>query len=82
MELSGMKAALTLEKLRAEFDDYDDRSLKVKHYCICGEWFATAGDPLTIVNIKGISTHRQKYHVQNVLLDSFTVRPLIACLRR
>ena len=53
-----------LEKLRAEFEDYDDGALKVKHYCICGEWFATTGDPLTVVNMKGISTHRQKYRVQ------------------
>ena len=53
-----------LEKLRAKFEDYDDGSLKVKHYCICGEWFATTGDPLTVVNMKGISTHRQKYRVQ------------------
>ena len=53
-----------LEKLRAEFEDYNDGSLKVKHYCICGEWFATTGDPLTVVNMKGISTHRQKYRVQ------------------
>ena len=53
-----------LEKFRAEFEDYDDRSLKVKQHCICGEWFATTGYPLTIVNMKDISTHRQKYRVQ------------------
>ena len=53
-----------LEQLRAEFEDYDDRSLKVKQHCICGEWFATTGYPLTIVNMKDISTHRQKYRVQ------------------
>ena len=53
-----------LEKLRAEFEDYDDGSLKVKHYCICGEWFATTGDPSTVLNMKGISTHRQKCRVQ------------------
>ena len=53
-----------IEKLCAEFEDYDDGSLKVKHYCICGEWFATTGDPSTVLNMKGISTHRQKYRVQ------------------
>jgi len=53
-----------LNKLCAEFDEYDDGSKPVKHYCIFDEWFATIGDPLTAVNMKGISEHRQKYRVQ------------------
>ena len=28
-------AYANLEKIRAEFENYDDGSLKVKHYCIC-----------------------------------------------
>ena len=53
-----------LQKLAAEFDEYDDGSKPVKHYCIFDEWFATTGDPLTAVSMKGISQHRQKYRVQ------------------
>tara|TARA_R110000822_G_scaffold78840_1_gene188846 strand:+ start:31 stop:297 length:267 start_codon:yes stop_codon:yes gene_type:complete len=49
---------------RAEFEDYDDGSIPVFHYCINGEWFATTGDPAAAVNMKGIQLHGQIYRVQ------------------
>ena len=53
-----------LEKLRAEFDEYDDGSIPVSHYRMSGEWFATTGDPAEAVNMKGIQLHGQRYRVQ------------------
>ena len=56
--------AYDLEKLRAEFDEYDDGSIPVSHYRMSGEWFATTGDPAEAVNMKGIQLHGQRYRVQ------------------
>ena len=53
-----------LEKLRAEFDEYDDGSIPVSHYRMSGEWFATTGDPAEAVNMKGIQLHGSRYRVQ------------------
>ena len=53
-----------LERLRAEFEEYDNGSIPVTHYCIHDEWFATTGDPAEAVNMKGIQLHGQKYRVQ------------------
>ena len=62
-KLNGAKYA-DLERLRAEFDEHDDGSIPVTHYCIHDEWFATTGDPAEAVNMKGIQLHGQKYRVQ------------------
>ena len=32
-----------LEKLRAEFDEYEDNSISVRHYKYKGQWYATGG---------------------------------------
>ncbi|MGY8789659.1 MAG: hypothetical protein ACKVKR_05095 [Pseudomonadales bacterium] len=53
-----------LEKLRAEFDEYDDGSIPVSHYRMSGEWFTTTGDPAEAVNMKGIQLHGSRYRVQ------------------
>ena len=53
-----------LERLRAEFDEYDDGSIPVSHYRMNGEWFATTGDPAEAVNMKGIQLHGSRYRVQ------------------
>jgi hypothetical protein len=52
-----------IEKLHAEFEEYDDGSIQVKHYQLYGEWFASIGEPETAKNMKGIYVHRQKYRV-------------------
>ena len=54
-----------LERLRAEFDMYDDGSIPVTHYNIYDEWFASMGGVKTHqVNMKGIQPHGSKYRVQ------------------
>ena len=54
-----------LERLRAEFDMYDDGSITVIHYNIYDEWFASIGGVKTHqVNMKGIQQHGAKYRVQ------------------
>ena len=54
-----------LERLRAEFDMYQDGSIPVTHYNIYDEWFASIGGVKTHqVNMKGIQRHGAKYRVQ------------------
>ena len=54
-----------LEKLRAEFEMYDDGSAPVTHYNFYDEWFAAVGGVKThAVNMKGIQRHGSKYRVQ------------------
>ena len=54
-----------LERLRAEFDMYEDSSLPVIHYNLYDEWFATVGGVQTEqVNMKGIQRHGSKFRVQ------------------
>ena len=55
-----------IEKLRAEFDDYQDGSTPVTHHYVNGEWLAVIGSrskPAPAQNLKAISQHRQKYRV-------------------
>ena len=55
-----------IEKLRAEFDEYDDGSTPVTHHFVNGQWLAVIGKrsrPPTAQNLKAISQHRQKYRV-------------------
>ena len=44
-----------LERLRAEFDEYQDGSIPVTHYNLYDEWFASVnGVNAHAINIKGI----------------------------
>ena len=54
-----------LERLRAEFDEYDDGSIPVRHYKHKGKWYAKplSGGTAQELNMRGISQHRQKYRV-------------------
>ena len=54
-----------LERLRAEFDDYQDGSIPVTHYNLYDEWFASAGGVKAHAsNMKGIQRHGSKFRVQ------------------
>ena len=55
-----------LEKLRAEFDEYDDGSIPVRHYKHKGQWYAkpVSGGKAQKLNIKGIQRHGRKWRVQ------------------
>ena len=55
-----------LERLRAEFDEYDDGSIPVRHYKHKGKWYAKplAGGTAQELNIKGIQQHARKWRVQ------------------
>ena len=74
-----------LERLRAEFDEYDNGSIPVTHNCIHDEWFTTKGDPAEAVNMKGIQLHGQKYRVQkriNGILRRWSFNTLSEALRK
>ena len=53
-------------KLKAEFDDYDNGSIPVHHYSLDGEeWIATInGPPQPQRNLKGIQQHGRKWRVE------------------
>ena len=55
-----------LEKLRAEFDEYDDGSIPVRHYKHKGQWYAkpVSGGTAQRLNMKGIQRHGRKWRVQ------------------
>ena len=55
-----------LEKLRAEFDEYDDGSIPVLHYKHKGQWYAKplTGGTAQKLNMKGIQQHGRKWRVQ------------------
>ena len=54
-----------LERLRAEFDEYQDVSIPVTHYNLYDEWFASVnGVKSHATNMKGIQRHGSKYRVQ------------------
>ena len=55
-----------LEKLRAEFDEYDDGSIAVRHYKHKGQWYAKplSGGTAQKLNMKGIQRHGRKWRVQ------------------
>ena len=48
-----------LEKLRAEFVEYDDGSIPVRHYKHKGQWYAkpVSGGTARKLNMKGIQRH-------------------------
>ena len=55
-----------LERLRAEFDEYDDGSIPVRHYKHKGKWYAKplTGGTAQKLNMKGIQRHGRKWRVQ------------------
>ena len=54
-----------LERLRAEFDEYQDGSTPVTHYNLYDEWFASvSGVNAHAINMKGIQRHGGKFRVQ------------------
>ena len=55
-----------LERLRAEFDEYDDGSIPVRHYKHKGQWYAKplSGGTAQKLNMKGIQRHGRKWRVQ------------------
>ena len=55
-----------LEKLRAEFDEYDDGSVPVRHYKHKGQWYAKplTGGIAQKLNMKGIQQYGRKWRVQ------------------
>ena len=63
--LHGAKYA-DLERLRAEFDEYDDGSIPVRHYKHKGKWYAKpiTGGTAQRLNMKDIQRHGRKWRVQ------------------
>ena len=55
-----------LEKLRAEFDEYEANSISVRHYKYKGQWYAkpVSGGTVQKLNMKGIQRHGRKWRVQ------------------
>ena len=55
-----------LERLRAEFDEYDDGSIPVRHYKHKGQWYSkpVSGGTAQKLNMKGIQRHGRKWRVQ------------------
>lgn len=55
-----------LEKLRAEFDEYEANSISVRHYKYKGQWYAkpVSGGTAQKLNMKGIRRHGKKWRVQ------------------
>ena len=55
-----------LEKLRAEFDEYEDTSIPVRHYKHKGKWYSkpVSGGTAQKLNMKGIQRHGRKWRVQ------------------
>ena len=55
-----------IERLRAEFEAYDDGSSPVRHYKHKGKWYAkpVSGGTAQRLNMKGIQRHGRKWRVQ------------------
>ena len=54
-----------LERLGAEFDEYQDGSIPVTHYNLYNEWFTSVnGVKAHATNMKGIQHHGSKFRVQ------------------
>ena len=55
-----------LEKLRAEFDEYEANSIPLRHYKHKGQWYAkpVSGGTAQKLNMKGIQRHGRKWRVQ------------------
>ena len=55
-----------IKRLRAEFDEYDDGSIPVRHYKHKGQWYAkpVSGGTAQKLNMKGIQQHGKKWRVQ------------------
>ena len=55
-----------LEKLRAEFDEYEDNSIPVRYYKHKGQWYSkpVSGGTAQKLNMKGIQRHGRKWRIQ------------------
>ena len=56
-----------IEKLHAEFEEYDDGSIPVRHHYLNDEWVAVVGSrskPSPALNMKAIQRHGHKWRVQ------------------
>ena len=55
-----------LEKLRAEFDEYEDTSIPIRHYKHKGQWYSkpVSGGTAQKLNMKGIHRHGKKWRVR------------------
>ena len=75
-----------LERLRAEFEMYKDRSTPVIHHKLYDEWFASVGGVQTEqVKMKGIQRHGSKFRVQkriNGQLQRWTFDTLDKAVRK
>ena len=75
-----------LERLRAEFDDYQDGSIPLTHYNLYDEWFASAGGVKAhSSSMKGIQRHGSKFRVQkrvNGQLRKWTLDTLEQAVRK
>ena len=75
-----------LERLRAEFDEYQDGSILVTHYNLYDEWFASvSGVNAHAINMKGIQRHGSKFRVQkrvNGQLQKWTFDTLEQAVRK
>ena len=73
-----------LEKLRAEFDEYEDTSIPVRHYKHKGQWYAKPifGGTAQKLNMKGIQRHGKKWRVQKRSLKKWTFGTLQEAQRK
>ena len=75
-----------LERLHAEFDEYQDGSIPVTHYNLYDEWFASVnGVKAHATNMKGIQRHGSKFRVQkrvNGQLRKWTLDTLEQAVRK
>ena len=53
-----------LEKLRAEFDEFDDGSIPVIFFRKGNQWLCSIGSPPDAQNLKGIQPHGRRFRVQ------------------
>ena len=52
------------EKLRAEFDEFEDGSNTIIHFRKGSQWYCSIGDPPEAQNLKGIQPHGRRFRVQ------------------
>ena len=75
-----------LERLRAEFDEYQGGSIAVTHYNLYDVWFASAGGVKAhATNMKGIQRHGSKFRVQkrvNGQIQKWTFETLEQAVRK
>jgi hypothetical protein len=58
-----------LEKLRAEFDEFEDGSITIIHFRKGSQWYCSIGDPPEAQNLKGIQIHGRRFRIQKRVGD-------------